>query len=150
MDCSQIIKYLLLDNILFNEGREDSCYSLPTLGNPWTFFKQGLAYKVLLSTMTTGVTLLLLSAVDNDTFFLFLMSQVLTMKLTELTNICYISDRVACTIKQNIKETFRKTMVLLEFSEKRTDSCYSINTLDSITLGIMLSKISIIKFGNPS
>ena len=106
MDCSQITKHLLLDNILFNEGREDSCYSLPTLGNPWTFFKQGLAYKVLLSTMTTGVTLLLLSAVDNDTFFLFLMSQVLTMKLTELTNICYISDRVACTIKQNIKETF--------------------------------------------
>ena len=95
MDCSQITKHLLLDNILFNKGREDSCYSLPTLGNPWTYFKQGLANKVLLSTITTGVTLLLLSAVD-DIFFLFLMSQVLTMKLTELTNICYVSDRVAC------------------------------------------------------
>ena len=28
------------------------------------------------------------------------------MKLTELTNICYISDRVPCTTKMNIKETF--------------------------------------------
>ena len=28
------------------------------------------------------------------------------MKLTESTNICCISDRVDCTIKQNIKETF--------------------------------------------
>ena len=34
------------------------------------------------------------------------MSQVLAMKLTESTNIYYISDRVACTIKQTIKETF--------------------------------------------
>ena len=34
------------------------------------------------------------------------MSQVLTMKLTESTNICYTSDRVACTVKLNIKETF--------------------------------------------
>ena len=34
------------------------------------------------------------------------MSQVWTMKLTESMNICYISDKVACTIKMNIKETF--------------------------------------------
>ena len=34
------------------------------------------------------------------------MSQVLSVKLTELTNICYISDRVPCTTKMNIKETF--------------------------------------------
>ena len=34
------------------------------------------------------------------------MSQVLAMTLTELTNICYISDTVACTVKLNIKETF--------------------------------------------
>ena len=34
------------------------------------------------------------------------MRQVLTMKLTEPTKICYISDRIACTIKVNIKETF--------------------------------------------
>ena len=34
------------------------------------------------------------------------MSQVLTMTLTESTNICYVSDRVACTVKLNIKDTF--------------------------------------------
>ena len=34
------------------------------------------------------------------------MSQVLTVVLTESTNICYISGRVACTIKLNIEETF--------------------------------------------
>ena len=28
------------------------------------------------------------------------------MKLTESTNICYISVRIACTTKANIKETF--------------------------------------------
>ena len=33
------------------------------------------------------------------------MSQVLTMILTESTNICYIDDSVACTVKL-IKETF--------------------------------------------
>ena len=62
----QITYYLI--NILFNEGREDSYYSLPTLGNSWTYFKQGLGYKVLQSIMTTGVTLVLLSAEDNDFF----------------------------------------------------------------------------------
>ena len=34
------------------------------------------------------------------------MSQVWTMKLTKSNNICYVSDRVACTIKRNVKETF--------------------------------------------
>ena len=34
------------------------------------------------------------------------MSQVRTVKLTESTNICYVSDRVACTIKMNAKEIF--------------------------------------------
>ena len=34
------------------------------------------------------------------------MRQVLTMKLTEPTKICYIIDRIVCTIKVNIKETF--------------------------------------------
>ena len=29
-----------------------------------------------------------------------------TMKLTESTNICYVSDMVPCTIKINLKETF--------------------------------------------
>ena len=34
------------------------------------------------------------------------MSQVLAMTLTESTNICYISDTAARTVKLNIKETF--------------------------------------------
>ena len=34
------------------------------------------------------------------------MSWVLTMTLTESKNICYISDRVACTVELNIKKTF--------------------------------------------
>ena len=34
------------------------------------------------------------------------MLQVLTLKSTESTNTCCISDRVACKIKVNIKETF--------------------------------------------
>ena len=34
------------------------------------------------------------------------MLQVWTMKLTESINICYVSVRVARTIKVNIKETF--------------------------------------------
>ena len=34
------------------------------------------------------------------------MSQVWTMKLTASTNFCYISDRNACKVKVNIKETF--------------------------------------------
>ena len=78
--------------------------------------------------LTTSVNLLLLSAVDND-IFIFFLSQVLTMKLTESMNICYISDRVACTIKRNIKEISWKTIVLLELSEWRTNSCCSITTL---------------------
>ena len=34
------------------------------------------------------------------------MSQVLTMTLAESTNVCYITDTVACTVKLNIKDTF--------------------------------------------
>ena len=34
------------------------------------------------------------------------MSQLWTMKLTALTNFCYISDRNACTVKVNSKESF--------------------------------------------
>ena len=53
--------------------------------------------------LTTDVTLLFLSA-DSDIFVYFFMSQVWTMKLTELTNTCHFCDRFACTIKVNIKE----------------------------------------------
>ena len=55
--------------------------------------------------LTTDVTLLFLSAVDNIYLF-FCMSQVWTVKITESMNICYISDTVVCTIKMNVKETF--------------------------------------------
>ena len=55
--------------------------------------------------LTTGVTLMLFSAVDNDIFIFFHVA-CLTIKLTESKNICYISDKVSCTIKRNIKETF--------------------------------------------
>ena len=55
--------------------------------------------------LTINVTLLFLSAVNNIYLFIF-MSQVWTMKLTKSNNICYVSDRVACTIKRNVKETF--------------------------------------------
>ena len=70
------------------------------------------------------------------------------MTLTESANICYISDRVACTVKLIIKETFLgnngfpaniyivnglkseiKRLSLDKFSERRTDSCYSVLTL---------------------
>ena len=34
------------------------------------------------------------------------MSRMLTMTLTESANICFVSDRVACTVKLNIKENF--------------------------------------------
>ena len=39
------------------------------------------------------------------------MSQVLTMKSTESTNICYINDNVPCTIKRNMKKTFLENNV---------------------------------------
>ena len=38
--------------------------------------------------------------------YIYIMSQVWTMKLTESTNICYVSDMVTCTIKMNVKQTF--------------------------------------------
>ena len=34
------------------------------------------------------------------------MLQVWTIKSTKSTNICYLSDKIACTIKMNIKKTF--------------------------------------------
>ena len=39
------------------------------------------------------------------------MSRMLTMTLTESTNICFVSDRVACTLKLNIKENFLRNNV---------------------------------------
>ena len=55
--------------------------------------------------LTTDVTLLFLSSV-NVIFVYFLTLQLRNMALMESANTCCISDRVACTIKVNIKETF--------------------------------------------
>ena len=64
--------------------------------------------------LTIDVTLLCLSALDNDKFVLFFMSQLWTMKLNESTNICHFSDRFATTIKVNIKEIFMGNDVFLK------------------------------------
>ena len=55
--------------------------------------------------LTTDVTLLFLS-VENNMFVYFLCYLGWNIKLTESTNICCTSDRVACTIEINIKEAF--------------------------------------------
>ena len=53
----------------------------------------------------TDVTLLFLSAVNNEICLLF-MVKVWNLKLTESMNIFCISDRVASAIKLNIEETW--------------------------------------------
>ena len=55
--------------------------------------------------LTTDINLLFLSTVNN-VYLGFFMSQVWTMRLTESTNICYVSEMVAYTTKMNVKETF--------------------------------------------
>ena len=35
-----------MTNVLFSDGRTHSFYSVPTLGNPWTYIKQDWCYKV--------------------------------------------------------------------------------------------------------
>ena len=73
------------------------------------------------------VTLLFLLAVNNDIFVYFLL-QVWTMKSTKSMNICYISDRVVCTIKMNIKEKFmenygslQRFVWLMDWSQRTID-----------------------------
>ena len=53
--------------------------------------------------LATDVTLLFLSVTDSDIFVHFFMSEVWTMRLTESTNTCHFSDRLARAIKANIK-----------------------------------------------
>ena len=92
------------------------------------------------------------------------------MTLTESTNICYISDIVASTVKLNIKETFlgnngfpAKVYIVnglqSEIKRPMTWRIYYLVkegripvTLSPLwePLGLMLSKVGIIKFGNPS
>ena len=50
-----------MTNLLFSKGRKDSCYSVPTLGNPWTYFKQGCGYKVFQLLVTWYMNLLTFS-----------------------------------------------------------------------------------------
>ena len=71
--------------------------------------------------LPTDVTLLPLSAVDNDIFVYFFMLQVWTMKLTESINICYVSVRVVCTLKVNIKEIFMGNNDFLQMFIRRMD-----------------------------
>ena len=69
-----------------------------TFETPWGKLQNLFGMK-----LTTDVTLVFLSVVDNGIFVLFFMWQVWTMKLTESINICHFSDRFATTIKVNIK-----------------------------------------------
>ena len=64
------------------------------------------------------------------------MSQVWTMKLAESKNVCYISDKIACTIKVNTKETFLENDGFLQ-----TFMCY-INCNQRIK-DLLLDKFSI-------
>ena len=72
-----------------------------TFETPWGKVKNLLGMK-----LTADVTLLFVSVLNNMYLFCFLMSFVWTIKLTESTNICYVNDTVACTIKMNVNQTF--------------------------------------------
>ena len=48
-------------------------------------------------------------------YFGFFMSQLWTMILIALTKFWYISNRVCCTVKVNIKETLWESMVSCTF-----------------------------------
>ena len=50
-----------LTNLIFSEGSTDFCYSVTTLGNPWTYVKQAWCYNVLQFIMTWYMNLLTLS-----------------------------------------------------------------------------------------
>ena len=63
--------------------------------------------------LTTDVTLLFLSAVNNIMCLLFML-QVWTMKLTESTNICYVSVSVSRTVNVNFEETFMRNDPFLQ------------------------------------
>ena len=61
MDCSPRRKYLYLTNLVFSEKKMDSYYSVPTLGNLWTYVKQGWCYKFRQLIMTWYMNLLTFS-----------------------------------------------------------------------------------------
>ena len=76
--------------------------------------------------LTTGVTLLLLSAVDNDFF-----SYHRCWLWNQLNQRTFVVLVIGLPVQLNriSKKLSWKTMVLLEFIEGRKDSCYSVPTL---------------------
>ena len=131
-----------------------------TFETPWGKLQILLGMK-----LTTDVTWLLLSAVDNVFINLFFMLQVLTMTLTESTNICYINDTVKLIKKAFLGNNgFPANIYIvngLQSEIKRPITWrifYLVRegqipvTLSQLwkTLGLMLRKVGIIKFDNPS
>ena len=57
-----------LAKLEFSEGRTDPCYSVPTLGNPWTHVKQGWYYKVWQPIMNPLELLLKLFAANFEIY----------------------------------------------------------------------------------
>ena len=99
--------------------------------------------------LTTDVTILCLSALDNDIFVYFLCHNY-GLKLTESINICHFSYRFATTIKVNNfygKRCFPKNVYLVNglysenkipsswqnivFCQRESDSCYSVYDVGS-------------------
>ena len=79
--------------------------------------------------LTTGVTLLLLSAVDNYILYIYLCHRCwLWNQLNQQTFVILVIG-LPVQLKEISKKPSWKTMVLLEFSEGRTNSCYSFVTL---------------------
>ena len=94
--------------VINQESLEFFLYTFKTMCRTTFETHWGKVQHLLGMKLTTDATLLFLSAVNNIylIFFFFFMSQVWTMKLTEWRTICFANDRVACTIKMNVKETF--------------------------------------------
>ena len=88
------------------------------------------------------------------------MLQVCAMKLTESTNICHFSDRLATTIKVNIKGIFMGNDVFLKMFIWWMDYSLRIKYLvldkiqyfvgDRLIPATLLSKVDDVKFVNPS
>ena len=96
--------------------------------------------------LTSGETLLTLPAVDKDIYIFSCHRCWLWNYLNQRT---FVTLVIGLLVQLNAiaKKLSWKTMVLLQFSEGRMDSCYSVTTLEP--LGLMLRKVGIIKFGNP-
>ena len=76
--------------------------------------------------LTTGVTLLLLSAVDNDLYIFFSCHRCSLWNQLNQRKFVILVIGLPVQLKGISKKLSWKTIVLLEFSEGRTDSCYSV------------------------